>query len=288
MKSGSREYYKTFSKRPGDDKHHRVNCPLCASEKSRLVFDCSEFFFEKCLNCGLIFQNPRPEQETLIDRYDEEYFNYERDGEKSFFDLMLKGLDDARFFRNRPEPGSNTFLDIGCAAGILNEYLEKQGWKTTGLEICRASAEYGINNRKLDIRINTLEKESFPGSSFSFVHSSHVIEHIADPRSFVREIYRILKPGGTAFIVTPNAAGLQARIYRKNWRLCIADHVILFSKKTLKRLLTEEGFRPVCVKTWGGLTREAGHPVLKRILDPLSKKWGFGDVVLIAAQKPKA
>ena len=288
MKSRDKNFYKTFSKSPEKDRQQRINCPLCGSEKSKLVFDCSDYFFEKCSACGLVFQNPRPSQEKLIDRYDEEYFNYEINGEKSFFDLMVKGLDDVHFFDKSPVKGEDTFLDIGCAAGILIEYLEKRGWKTTGLEICRTSAEYGIKKREQNIKINTLEKESFPDSSFSFVHSSHVIEHVADPRSFVREISRILKPSGTAYIVTPNVNGLQAKIYKKNWRLCIADHVILFSRKTLKKLLKEEGFRIISVKTWGGLTKEAGHPLLKKILDPLSKKLGFGDVVMIAAGKIRA
>lgn len=285
MISMAGKYYKTFSKNPGDDEHHRISCPLCGTAQSRMLFDCGSYFFEKCRNCGLVFQNPRPSQECLIKRYDQDYFNYEIEGEKNFLDLMIKGLDDIGFFGRKPVRGDNTFLDIGCAAGILIEYLEKLGWETTGLDVCRASAEYGINKRKLNIKINTLEGEAFPDASFSFIHSSHVIEHIADPRSFVREIYRILKPSGTACIVTPNIDGLQARVYRKNWRLCIADHVILFSKRTLKRLLAEEGFRITGLKTWGGLTREAGRPVLKRILDPLAKKWGFGDVVMIAAEK---
>lgn len=287
MKSLSK-YYKTFSKKPGDDKHDRISCPLCGSDKHKKIFDCGDYIFDKCGRCNIVFQNPRPPQEILIQRYDEDYFKYEIEGEKSFFDLMIKGLDDAGFFITRPGPGCDTFLDIGCAAGILIEHLNRKGWNTTGLEVCRASAEYGIKKRKLNIKINTLEKEAFPDSCFSYIHSSHVIEHIADPRAFVKEIFRILKPSGIVYLVTPNVDGIQAKIYRKNWRLCIADHVILFSKKTLKRLLKEEGFQIIATKTWGGLTAEAGHPLLKKILDPFAKKAGFGDVVIIAAGKIRA
>ena len=42
------------------------------------------------------------------------------------------------------------------------------------------------------------------GESFDWVCSSHLIEHFADPQPHVHELARVLKPGGTAFFITPN------------------------------------------------------------------------------------
>lgn len=275
---------KTFSKQPGDEKYYHVPCPLCFSQKGRLKFDCSTFSFYKC-PCGCVYQNPRPDEVALIDRYDGEYFDYEKTEEKQFLELMLKGLSDVDFFKLSSQYKDSGVLDIGCATGILLESLRKDGYKVCGLEVCRESAEYGVKHRGLDIRINTLEDEAFPSGGFRFIHSSHVIEHIPDPAAFVRELYRISTDGGYVFITTPNASGLQAKIYKEKWRSCIPDHVVLFSKKKLLFLLKNEGFSIIKYKTWGGLAVGAGHPVLKKVLDPLAKMFGFGDVMIIAARK---
>ena len=276
---------KTFSKQPGNEEKIFVSCPICGTLQDKILRDCGDYSFSKCDICGLVFQNPRPSVMDLIGRYDKEYFEYELREEKQFLDLMLKSLRDVNFFVSSANLKNEGFLDIGCATGILLEYLQKNNYRVSGLEICPESANYGINKRKIDIRINALEKEAFPDESFYFVHSSHVIEHIADPLSFLREIRRILKPGGALYLTTPNIDGFQAKIYKEKWRSFIPDHVVLFGKKYLGSLLRNEGFKIENIKTWGGMACGAGHPILKKILDPAAKKLGIGDVMIFAARK---
>lgn len=275
---------KTFSM-PAGEPVTAVACPVCGSASSKPVFDCSSFWFTACSRCGLVFQNPRPSAAQLLKRYDDEYFRYEKTEEKQFLDLMNRGLEDISFFQLSAKRKNEGLLDIGCATGALLNSLQKKGYAVTGLEICEPAAEFGRSTRGLDIRTNTLEAERFPDERFAFVHSSHVIEHLTDPAGFAAEVARILKPGGYAVITTPNIDGAQARWYKARWRSCIADHVVLFSKRTLSRLFRQNGFEIITTKTWGGLAAGADKPFLKKILDPLAKKMGFGDVVIMLARK---
>jgi SAM-dependent methyltransferase len=153
------------------------------------------------------------------------------------------------------------------------------------VEICAESALYGINTRRVPIFIGPLEQAAFQDNAFSFIHFSHLIEHVPDPYRFLSEVRRILAPNGFVIITTPNIDGLQARLFRSAWRSAIPDHLFLFSKKTLNRLLIRTGFIVHRTVTWGGLARGTAPDWLKRPVDRLAKKLGFGDVMLFLAGK---
>jgi len=276
---------KTFSTQPGLEKTRLINCHICGGDQFSLHWDCGSFQFQKCRSCGVLLQNPQPEPQALIDRYDEEYFSYEIENEKAFHHLMELGLGDIEFAKRTAswKPEDKTFLDIGCATGMLLEARMKQGWQVKGVEVCKPAVEYGRKTRGVDIFHGTLEDSSLPEDSFGFIHFSHVIEHIPDPAAFLREVRRVCRKDGLVAITTPNWWSLQGILFRKNWRSAIADHVYLFSRKTLTQLLAQAGFRVLTVRTWGGLAKGAGPVWLKKILDPLAKKWGFGDVVMVLA-----
>jgi SAM-dependent methyltransferase len=240
----------------------------------------------RCRSCRVVYQSPQPVFEDLQDRYAEAYFRYELENENNFFQLMLLGLQDAAFDELTAKlPPTRRFLDIGCATGRLIAHMRDRGWQVQGVELCRQSAEHGKAKRGVEIFAGTLEQAAFPGESFDAVHFSHLVEHVPDPRGLLLEVRRILSPGGYVVVVTPNVDGLQARLFGSRWRSAIADHLTLFSKRTLQHILGLAGFRVLRVVTWGGLALGSAPTWLKRPVDRLAKRWGFGDVVLVLARK---
>jgi 2-polyprenyl-3-methyl-5-hydroxy-6-metoxy-1,4-benzoquinol methylase len=246
---------------------------------------CRDYTFVKCNDCGLVYQNPQPVFSDLKHRYRQNYFEYELRNEANFFHLMKLGLEDIRFFELTADlNGGKKLLDVGCATGMLLDNLRERGWAVKGVELCRESAEYGMKTRGLDIFVGTLEEALLPDASFPVVHFSHLIEHVPDPKGFFAEVRRILLPGGHVVVVTPNIDSLQARVFRQRWRSAIADHLTLFSRKTLYRMLSEAGFQVLKTVTWGGLAKGSVPGPIKRPVDYLAKKLGFGDVVLMLAR----
>ncbi|MCD6121062.1 MAG: class I SAM-dependent methyltransferase [Spirochaetales bacterium] len=278
---------KTYSVNPKKERQVKVACNICGSESFKLLFKVDSAQFVKCTNCGLVYQNPQPVFEDLKLRYSENYFRYEIENESNFYKLMKLGLEDIEFKKitKNITDREKTFLDIGCATGMLLENMRNNGWKTVGVEICDESAEYGRKNRNLDIRTGTLESVQFESGSFYTVHFSHLIEHLTNPRKFLREVYRILNPEGFAIITTPNIDGLQAQLLKSRWRSAIADHLYLFSKKTLYRLLSSTGFNIFKTVTWGGIAKGLAPNFIKQPIDRLAKRFGFGDVVLFLVNK---
>lgn len=281
---------KTFSMSPhAGESFDPVVCTVCGDDRLLPGWNCGTFRFARCAGCGHLYQNPQPRFEGLRDRYGSEYFLYELENDRNFFDLMLKGLQDADFFALEQILGDRRhFLDVGCATGMLLAYLKQRDWRVQGVEICEPAARYGIEKRHVPVFIGTLEEAAFAPETFSFIHFSHVIEHVPDPREFLKEVYRILAPDGYVVVVTPNTAGLQARLYRERWRSAIADHLNLFSRRSLARLLAECGLTPLRWKSWGGIAKGMAPGFVKGPLDLLAKMFGFGDVVLYVSRKEGA
>ena len=238
--------------------------------------------------------NPQPVKDEILTRYSrtfgEDYLSYELENEAAFLKLQQLALKDANFdkyektllLRAKDTPPS--VLDVGCATGALLDFLRGKGWRVTGVEISPC-AGYAQKKRGLDVRKLPLEENQFAESSFDAVLASHLIEHLNDPRSFLTEARRILKNDGRIFITTPNISGLQARLCRSRWRSAIFDHLYLFSARTLTKLLTNTGFKVKSVSTWGGLAAGLAPSWVKRPLDFLAKPLGFGDVMIVCAEK---
>lgn len=278
---------KTFSTLPGEERRRFIPCPLCRSAEHEPKYSIEGAEYVNCRSCGLVFQNPMPLPEELRGRYSDEYFDYEIENESNFFSLMLRTLRDVDFEeieQSAPEP--KRFIDVGCATGMLIGHIKERGWEEKGVEVCTPAAEYGRRKRNVDIVNTSLEEAEFPGDFFSVVHFSHLIEHIPDPVRFIAEVFRITAPGGRCVVTTPNIGGFQSLLMGPRWRSAIPDHVVLFSKRTLRRLLEEAGFEVEKTKTWGGLAEGLAPPPVKKLADRSAKLLGAGDVMVMRARKP--
>jgi len=246
--------------------------------------------------------NPQPVKNEIIARYNSDfandYLSYELENEDAFLKLQQLALQDAGFekleknlfllakdAKNAKNEGEiPSVLDVGCATGALLESLRARGWRVTGVEIS-AGAGYAQEKRNLDIKTVPLEECNFPSNYFDVVLASHLIEHLNDPCSFLTEVRRILKSTGRVFITTPNISGFQARLYGGRWRSAIFDHLYLFSIRTLTKLLRSTGFKVKKIRTWGGLAAGLAPKWIKKPADFLAKRFSFGDVMIVKAEK---
>ena len=279
---------KTWSTPVVDEERRHVPCALCGGERFAPSLSCEGFSYVKCAKCGLVQMNPQPVAESVKTRYGDDYLSYEIANEESFLTLQKLGLADAGFYeieRKLMASKSNPrVLDAGCATGTLLAFLKGRNWQVTGAEIS-PSAQYARDKRGLDVRGMSVEDCRFPGGHFDVVLASHLIEHLNSPGTFVREVRRILCPGGHFLLTTPNIDGFQSRLFGSRWRGAIFDHLYLFSARTLKAMLEAEGFVVEGVRTWGGLAVGTAPWAVKRLADKAVKVFGLGDVMLMRAQK---
>ncbi|MGH7322710.1 MAG: methyltransferase domain-containing protein [Candidatus Rokuibacteriota bacterium] len=112
-----------------------------------------------------------------------------------------------------PEGHGRRLLDVGSFPGHLSALAHARGWEVAGLntDIENASAWVGFLERcrehKIDILSCDVEREPFPADAASFeaVLFCELFEHLYwNPFHTLKEIFRVLKPGGLLILTTPN------------------------------------------------------------------------------------
>ena len=101
-------------------------------------------------------------------------------------------------------------LDVGCGGGDKTANLVERGGIVTGCDV--ADVRKKENNDKFNFKIIEKDKFSFPDNSFDIVINFDVIEHVEDDLKFVNEMHRELKPGGVAYVTTPNLVRFGRRV----------------------------------------------------------------------------
>ena len=102
-------------------------------------------------------------------------------------------------------------LDIGSGRGTLIERIRER------LQVECAACDYTaelmrLPGQKVDIANLNEEPLPYPDASFDIVTATEVIEHLEHYRRTVREIFRVLKPGGICILSTPNILNLNSRL----------------------------------------------------------------------------
>jgi len=112
--------------------------------------------------------------------------------------------------------GSNfqslSVLDIGTSTGIIANYLSNYFGKVIGIDIDEPAIEYARDNfieENLAFEIGDSMDLNFSHNVFDVVICAHVYEHVLDADRLMKEIYRVLKPGGVCYFAAGNRLSIQ-------------------------------------------------------------------------------
>jgi len=227
-------------------------CHVCGSVRFYYLLSTADYRMVRCDDCGLLFLNPQPSDEELARIYTANYFlasdNDAAGRAISEIKLATAGmyLSEIRRYHG-PETGR--LLEIGCGRGNFLEQAENSGWQVTGVEYSSAACEAArLRLKKGEVLCGELQAANLPGDQFDLCVISDVLEHIRSPLDFLREIHRLLKPGGTLFVATPSIDSWSARFLRQKWMEFKAEHVAYFDRQTLQTALFKTGFREIILQ----------------------------------------
>lgn len=145
-------------------------------------------------------------------------------------------------------------LDAGCGDGINLSVLESI-FVRRGLDAQIVGSDYNSvrlsrarDNGRCPVVEADLRQTPFASGSFDVVLCSHVLEHIREDVAAMRELARIVAPGGLVIVAVPNegcaAARLRNHLIQRSI-LCTTDHVQFYTAKTLLARLAEAGLCPI-------------------------------------------
>jgi 2-polyprenyl-3-methyl-5-hydroxy-6-metoxy-1,4-benzoquinol methylase len=138
--------------------------------------------------------------------------------------LVRESFENATAVENRHALGEfgslqgKRILDLGCGAGETSVYFALQGAEVSAVDISPKMIDVGKrladrHSVKVDWRVMKAEELAFGDGSFDFVFGNGVLHHvILEPA--LREVQRVLRPGGTAVFIEPLGYNPVIEVYR--------------------------------------------------------------------------
>jgi 2-polyprenyl-3-methyl-5-hydroxy-6-metoxy-1,4-benzoquinol methylase len=193
------------------------------------------FDIQSCATCGLGHTSPIPED--LGAYYGDVYYGKRH----SFTDRYCLARRLRILGSSTSSKGS--LLDIGCGDGNFLNAAIGAGWRGAGTDIGRAaenarSAGLDVYGSLDEVRSHALP----PSGSFDAVTMWHTLEHFTDPKGTLEGARSLLSEKGTLIVAVPDAAGLQASVFKGSWfHLDVPRHLYHFSRSALEALLARAG-----------------------------------------------
>lgn len=134
-----------------------------------------------------------------------------------------------------------SILDLGCSTG---NFIQHDPERIVGLDI-DPDALNVARARGFDcLRGDVTDGMPFPANCFRAVNCDSVLEHVDEPLHLLREIRRVLAPGGTLVVITPNIYRVRHRFWRDY------THVHPFCAESLRRIAYDAGFRDISIRSY--------------------------------------
>ena len=152
----------------------------------------------------------------------------------------------------RPPTDGARLLDVGFGNGGFLKIASEMGWNAEGIDFDPKAVEVA-RARGLNVSCASAAELSIRNERFDVITLSHVIEHVHDPIALLRDLYRLLKPGGCLWLDTPNLCSYGAKRFGPDWRdLDPPRHLVLFNPASLRNSLTNAGFKRI-EQRWHGM-----------------------------------
>ena len=239
-----------------------MRCKVCNSPKVLLEYDGiirngglgkytkSNVKMYKCESCGLIWHDQLLDLETY---YETAEYRDELEGTSAENDFYR--LHDWENYDKFRYTGTDIFrdknvADIGCGCGAFLDFLYGVSKNVIGIEPFETYRNV-MSRKGFDTFAYAEDAKEKWSGKIDVVTSFDVIEHVEDPKQFIRDVYDLLSEEGIGIIGTPTDAPIMrellGEIYERT-QLFSTQHLYVFSEKNLEIMAKEVGFKNVKTK----------------------------------------
>jgi SAM-dependent methyltransferase len=221
-----------------------LNCPLCSANDFSVIHKLLEqdtaASIVKCTHClhiyTLIDQEPEPGK-----LYNDHVYKVV-DNRSSIFDKILN-WEYKRVIKRISsfKPSKGTLLDFGSGKGKFAHLAKHNGWDVKCVETATERAAYAEEVYGLEVNRDVYSTGKIFNKSFDVLALFHVLEHLPNPGSLVKELTRSnLNKKALIVIEVPNFKSWQSRIAGKRWlQLDATRHIHHFTPSRLEEFARE-------------------------------------------------
>ena len=248
-----------------------ANCLACSTpcRNAAVVHRRRDDVLVRCRRCGLVFANPQYTPDELAGLYRDLYYDEEKNFATDYRErdhanlapLYRRVVRDLlrRYPALRPSNGSVVrVLDFGAGVGFFLNACRTERLTPLGIEFSDVAARYANERLGLDVRTDPERTLARLGDrEFQIVTAWQVIEHLPDPVATLKELVRVLAPGGVLAVAVPNLGSIRHRLEGARWfNIQNLTHLAFFNPRNLARVFRDLGLinvrRPIL---WGGRPR---------------------------------
>jgi SAM-dependent methyltransferase len=265
-----------------------LSCLLCHSDEFSELFRGTDrlyrttekrFSVVRCRSCGMMRMEPAPEPHELAAYYPPHYWFRPQASlagrlEERYRRLLIQ--DHVRFaaraWRETREAGP--VLDVGCGGGLFLGMLREHGMRVVGLDASAEAADVAWHHNGVPTLCGDLARAPLPHASCAVVTMFHVVEHLADPRAYLRSARELLQPNGRLVVQVPNADCWQFALLGPAWSgVDVPRHLNDFRTRDIVNLVQSCGFEVVRTKQFSWRDNPAGLATsLATWLDPVARR----------------
>jgi 2-polyprenyl-3-methyl-5-hydroxy-6-metoxy-1,4-benzoquinol methylase len=213
--------------------YERASCALCGSPKRTVHRAFPDIPVVRCSTCGFLYSSRIMSAKTL-EAYYRENFGSQRHLEGQIVNARTNAVALQRLLDLKTV---KSWLDVGTGYGFLLKWLkERWGIRAEGVELSMQEANYAREELGLEVHSKLLSEAGLPQASFDVVSCFEVIEHISEPKAFLEELTRYLRPGGHLVVMTDNFESNAARTLKGSFPKWIPHtHVSHFGPESLRK-----------------------------------------------------
>lgn len=257
----------------GDMPRLALACVACGGEKSTQEFEKNGFAYARCVDCGTLFQSPRPPIAAF------EAFYRESESSKYWAEVFFPAVTEIRrerIFRPRVERLAGIcaergikverLIDVGAGFGIFLEEWMARFPKVQALAVEPSSSLAQVCRTKgFDVVEDIVENVVGHNDSADLVACFEVLEHVYAPVDFVRVLKDLARPGGYVFISTLGIDGFDLQVlWEKSTQIFPPHHINFLSAQGFERLFQRAGLVDISVTTPGQLDVDIVRNASKR------------------------
>lgn len=192
--------------------------------------------------CGLVRSDPVLHEDAINSLYmqSELISSVETDCAANTYAELLDAMLKKYAGGKRPE----SLLEIGCSDGaFLKKAVEYGVQNVVGFEPSGKSIENAADAVKARIINDIFKPELLDGRRFDTACSFHVFDHLMHPKETLQSVTKHLNVGGYVLIACHDVESWSAKLLGSFSPIFDIEHIYLFSKSTLSRLLEESGVK---------------------------------------------
>lgn len=234
-----------------------MNCYLCGKNSFRVISSKLRYGEPRnvleCQECGLIYLEPKEItlKQFYKSRYREVYSPVigKKLSSREIFEMYLpyqqRRIDELQSILNPGLNAETKVLEIGCSAGHFLYAMKKHVKECVGIEYNSEDAEFVSSELGIRSYTEPIENTDIPSQYFDLIAILQVLEHVADPLSFLSTVSRYLKRGGHLCVEVPNVQEVLLSVYSissyKDFYFK-EPHIFYYSPKTLEMVMDRAGF----------------------------------------------